>query len=436
MLVVGLGVTGVATARYLAERGVDVTVVDNRAVPPGLTELRSSHPDLNVILESEDPRCLEGVEQVILSPGLALDSPIALQATQLGIPVVGDIELFARAASAPVLAVTGSNGKSTVVTLLERMLSATGLDVAAGGNLGPPALQLLEETAELYLLEISSFQLETTESLVPEAAVVLNVTPDHLDRHGSLEEYAALKAKLLRAAKCAVVNWDDPLVREMALDHPRAIPFSLREAPADGYGIVEHQGERWLAREREPLMPVAAMRMSGAHNEANALAALALASVLGRDLAPQLEALQGFAGLPHRCQWVGERDGVTFINDSKGTNVAASVAALEGLQGPFVLIAGGQSKGADFGPLATSARGKLVGAVLIGEAAEKLKTMLSPVCPARVAGDMDSAVELAVEYASKGSTVLLSPACASLDMFVDYADRGDSFIAAVQGLMP
>jgi UDP-N-acetylmuramoylalanine--D-glutamate ligase len=176
--------------------------------------------------------------------------------------------------------------------------------------------------------------------------------------------------------------------------------------------------------------------MSGAHNEANALAALALASVLGRDLAPQLEALQGFAGLPHRCQWVGERDGVTFINDSKGTNVAASVAALEGLQGPFVLIAGGQSKGADFGPLATSARGKLVGAVLIGEAAEKLKTMLSPVCPARVAGDMDSAVELAVEYASKGSTVLLSPACASLDMFVDYADRGDSFIAAVQGLMP
>ena len=435
MLVVGLGVTGVATARYLAERGVDVTVIDNRAAPPGLAELRNSHPDLTVILESEDPRWLEGVGQVVLSPGLALDSPIAAQARELDIPVVGDIELFARDVTAPVLAITGSNGKSTVVTLLERMLSATGLDVAAGGNLGPPALQLLEETAELYLLEISSFQLETTESLVPDAAVVLNISPDHLDRHGNLAEYAALKAKLLRAAKCAVFNWDDPLVREMAHGHRQAIPFSVRAAPVDGYGIVEHQGERWLAREREPLLPVAAMHMPGAHNEANALAALALASVMDRDLAPQLAALQAFTGLPHRCQWVGERYGVTFINDSKGTNVAASVAALEGLQGPFVLIAGGQSKGADFRPLAASARGKLVGAVLIGEASGRLETVFSDVCPTRVAGDMGAAVDLAAEFATSGTTILLSPACASLDMFVDYADRGDAFIAAVQGLM-
>ncbi len=434
-LVVGLGATGVATARYLAARGVDVTVIDSRPAPPGLDELRDTHPGIRVILESQDPRWLEGVGQVVLSPGLGLDTPVAAQARQAGIPLLGDIELFARAVTEPVLAVTGSNGKSTVVTLLERMLSATGLDVAAGGNLGPPALQLLEESADIYLLEISSFQLETTETLKPQVATVLNISPDHLDRHGSLTEYAALKSKLLRAADTAVFNWDDPLVREMSREHPRAIPFSLRENPENGYGIMEHQGERWFAGQRKPLLPVAAMHLRGAHNEANALAALAFSGALERDLSPQLEALEQFAGLPHRCQWVGEKDGVTFINDSKGTNVAATVAALEGLKGPFVLIAGGQSKGADFSSLAASAPGRLIGAVLIGEAAEKLEGALSGSCPTRVAGDLAAAVDLAWAFATTGTTILLSPACASMDMFADYAERGEAYIAAVQELL-
>ncbi len=434
-LVVGLGATGVATARYLAARGVDVTVIDSRPAPPGLDELRDTHPGIRVILESQDPRWLEGVGQVVLSPGLGLDTPVAAQARQAGIPLLGDIELFARAVTEPVLAVTGSNGKSTVVTLLERMLSATGLDVAAGGNLGPPALQLLEESADIYLLEISSFQLETTETLKPQVATVLNVSPDHLDRHGSLTEYAACKSKLLRAADTAVFNWDDPLVREMSREHPRAIPFSLRENPENGYGIMEHQGERWFAGQRKPLLPVAAMHLRGAHNEANALAALAFSGALERDLSPQLEALEQFAGLPHRCQWVGEKDGVTFINDSKGTNVAATVAALEGLKGPFVLIAGGQSKGADFSSLAASAPGRLIGAVLIGEAAEKLEGALSGSCPTRVAGDLAAAVDLAWAFATTGTTILLSPACASMDMFADYAERGEAYIAAVQELL-
>ncbi len=434
-LVVGLGVTGVATARYLAAQGVDVMVIDSRSTPPGLAELRKTHPEIPVILESQDPRWLEGVGQVVLSPGLKLDTPIAAQAREAGISLVGDIELFARAADAPVLAVTGSNGKSTVVTLLERMLSATGLDVAAGGNLGPPALQLLEEPAEAFVLEISSFQLETTASLQPEVAAVLNVSPDHLDRHGSLEEYAALKGSLLRSAKRAVFNWDDPLVREMGRNHSGAIPFSLGECPENGFGLVEHEGERWLAGYRQPLLAIAALRMPGAHNHANALAALALSSVLERELPLQLEVLREFSGLPHRCQWVGERNGVAFINDSKGTNVAASVAALDGLNGPFVLIAGGQSKGADFGPLAASATNKLVGAVLIGEAAEKLEAALSGCCPTRVAGDLPAAVESAWNMATAGSTVLLSPACASLDMFTDYSARGDAFIAAVQDIL-
>ncbi len=434
MLVVGLGVTGVATARYLAARDVDVTVIDDRSAPPGLVELHDSHPGIQAILGSEDARCLNGVDQVVLSPGLGLDTPIAKEARRLGIPVVGDIELFARDVVAPVLAVTGSNGKSTVVTLLDRMLSATGLDVAAGGNLGPPALQLLEETAELYLLELSSFQLETTYSLTPDAAVVLNISPDHLDRHGTLAEYAAVKAKLLRAARTAIVNWDDPLVREMAGEHPQVIPYSLKVVPPNGFGIMEHEGERWLASSEKPLTPVSVMRLPGAHNESNALAALALGNVLDRDLSPQLEALHRFPGLPHRCQWVGEKDGVTFINDSKGTNVAASVAALEGLEGPFVLIAGGRSKGADFGPLAASARGKLLGAVLIGEASEQLEAVLSDCCPTRVAGDLPAAVELAWALATSGATILLSPACASLDMFTDYTVRGDAFTATVQDL--
>ena len=434
-LVVGLGATGVATARYLAARGVDVTVIDSRPAPPGLDELRDTHPGIRVILESQDPRWLEGVGQVVLSPGLGLDTPVAAQARQAGIPLLGDIELFARAVTEPVLAVTGSNGKSTVVTLLERMLSATGLDVAAGGNLGPPALQLLEESADIYLLEISSFQLETTETLKPQVATVLNISPDHLDRHGSLTEYAACKSKLLRAADTAVFNWDDPLVREMSREHPRAIPFSLRENPENGYGIMEHQGERWFAGQRKPLLPVAAMHLRGAHNEANALAALAFSGALERDLSPQLEALEQFAGLPHRCQWVGEKDGVTFINDSKGTNVAATVAALEGLKGPFVLIAGGQSKGADFSSLAASAPGRLIGAVLIGEAAEKLEGALSGSCPTRVAGDLAAAVDLAWAFATTGTTILLSPACASMDMFADYAERGEAYIAAVQELL-
>ncbi len=431
-LVVGLGATGVATARYLAARGIDVAVIDNRAAPPGLAELRYSNPEIPLILESEDPGSLDGVEQVVISPGLALDTPVAAQARRLGIPIVGDIELFARNVVAPVIAVTGSNGKSTVVTLLDRMLSAADLDVAAGGNLGPPALELLEEPADLYVLEVSSFQLETTESLAPQAAVVLNVAADHLDRHGTLEEYAAVKSKLLRMSETAVVNRDDPLVSEMAAGHPNVIPYSLHGVPEGGYGIMAQAGDRWLGNENGPLMPVGDMRLAGAHNEANALAALALASVLHLDVEPQLAALREFPGLPHRCQWVGERDGATFINDSKATNVAATVAALRGLDGPFVLIAGGQGKGADLSPLGPAASGRLLAAVLIGEAAEQLEKVLGDRCPVHHAREMRAAVELAAKLATPGSTVLLSPACASFDMFTDYVERGDAFTAAVK----
>lgn len=440
-LVVGLGATGLSVARFLASRGNEFLVIDSRAQPPGLEELERAQPELPIILESLDTRWLEGVSQVVLSPGLGLDTPIAAEAERSGIPIVSDIELFAQAVNAPVVGVTGSNGKSTVVTLLERMLSSTGLQVAAGGNLGPPALELLDVPADAYILELSSFQLETTESLRPIVAAVLNVSPDHLDRHGSFERYAAVKARLAQAAEAVVFNWDDAAVREMGCAHPRAIPFSVREPLGEGYSSVVHQGERWLCRDGEPVIRVAEVGLHGLHNEANALAAMGLADLVAERLAAprreaRLDALREFPGLPHRCQWVADEAGVLFINDSKGTNVGATVAALEGLSGPFVLIVGGRSKGADFGPLVEAARGKLVGAVVIGEAAEALHGALSSITPIQGAADMHEAVARAAGLAhatdARPVTVLLSPACASLDMFVDYRERGEQFIAAVK----
>ncbi len=434
-LVVGLGATGLSAARFLAQRNELACVIDSRAEPPGLAALRESHPDVPVVLESLDTGCLEGVQRLVLSPGLSVDLPLVATARERGIAVVSDIELFARAADAPVVAVTGSNGKSTVVTLTHQLLQKMGLRSAAGGNLGPPALDLLAERPEVFVLEVSSFQMETTESLRPKVAALLNVSADHLDRHGSLERYAELKRKLIDAAEMAVFNQDDDLVRAMGLEHPRAVPFSTVHAPARGYGIIEIDGERCLARDGEPFLPAARLRVRGRHNEGNVLAALALAEgVTGRHLA-DLAALEAFTGLPHRCEWIAERRGVTYINDSKGTNVGAAVAALEGLDGPFVLIAGGQSKGASFAPLARHARGKLIGAVLIGGAAADLEQALTGICATRRAGDMAEAVAIAAELATPGVTVLLSPACASFDQFSSYADRGEQFAARVRELV-
>ena len=440
-LVVGLGATGLAAARFLASRGEDVLVIDSRANPPGLEALRAAQPQLQIELESLHPRWLEGVSQVVISPGLGLDIGIAAQARRRGIPLVSEIELFARAARAPVVAVTGSNGKSTVVTLVERMLAAAGIRAAAGGNLGPPAVDLLADPPEVYVLELSSFQLETTRSLRPATAAVLNVSADHLDRHGSLGRYAAVKARLLRAARVPVFNRDDPIVRAMGAEYAQGIPFSARERLDRGYCAVPHRGERWLFRDARPVLPTSQLRIPGRHNEANALAALALVDRVIADRSPaarmrSLDALCEFPGLEHRCQRVAEDDGITFVNDSKGTNVGATVAALRGLPGPLVLIAGGLAKGADFGALAEAAAGRLAGAVVIGEAGEAIREALSPVTTVIGADDMPSAVEHAAGLARasgfKQVTVLLSPACASFDMFSDYRARGDAFVAAVE----
>ncbi len=430
-LVLGLGATGVATIDYLAGRSAHLTVADTRADPPGLAAVRARHAQLELRLGEFAPELLEGVDQVVVSPGLPADLPLLAAARDAGIPVLGDIELFARAVTQPVVAVTGSNGKSTVTTLVAQLLQAAGIDARAGGNLGPPALALLDEAAAAYVLELSSFQLEMTQDLHCRAATVLNVSADHMDRHGDVARYAAIKEGIFRRADVAVINRDDALVRPMAAGHPHRVTFGLDEPGGGHFGVRTLGGVTWLARGERLLVPATKLRIKGPHNIANGLAALALVQSMGVEPAGVLEALQNFPGLAHRCEWVGEWRGVTWVNDSKGTNVGATVAALQGLQGPLVLIAGGVGKDADFGPLAAAARGRVKAAVLLGRDAALLAGVLAPICPVTQVGSMADAVAAARQLAGAGDTVLLSPACASLDMYADFAARGDDFRAAV-----
>jgi UDP-N-acetylmuramoylalanine--D-glutamate ligase len=432
-LVLGLGRTGLSCARHLQRRGVAVRVADTRADPPGAGALRAQVPAAELHTGPFDAGLLEDVALVLISPGLALAEPLAVEAAGRGLPVVGDVELFAHEAAAPVAAVTGTNGKSTVTALLAEVANAAGRRALAGGNLGEPALDLLERPVpELYVLELSSFQLETTHSLATATAVVLNVTPDHLDRYASLEDYAAAKARIFDGCGCAVVNADDPRVRAMPRAGQAVATFSLLDAGADYF--LARDPEPMLTCRGEPLLPVADLRLQGEHNAANALAVLALADALGLQRGPVLEALAAFGGLPHRAQWVAELAGVRYVDDSKGTNVGATIAAVAGLPGPLVLIAGGDGKNQDFAALRAAFAGKVRHAVLIGRDAPRLAATLAGVCTVEFCADMPAAVAAARAAAVAGDTVLLSPACASLDMFRDYAHRGEEFAAAVRRL--
>jgi UDP-N-acetylmuramoylalanine--D-glutamate ligase len=433
-VVVGLGKTGASCVRYLTGLGETVRVTDSRTRPPGLAELGGLAAKLDIRLGGFDLSLLDGASQLLMSPGVSLDEPIARRARALGIDVLGDIELFARAVRAPVIGITGTNGKSTVTSLVASMAEAAGRRVLAGGNLGEPALDLLErETPELYVLELSSFQLETTRSLDLLAGVVLNVTADHLDRYRSVADYAAAKARIYAKAATAVLNADDPLVSAMRRQAGRTVTFSITRTHAD-FSLVRDGGRVLLARGAEPLLDTARLKITGLHNAANALAALALGEAAALPMPAMLAALEAFPGLPHRSQWVAEVAGVRYIDDSKGTNVGATIAAVAGMTGPLVIIAGGEGKGQDFAPLAAAFRGKVRHCVLIGKDAPAVAGALDGVCPTQRAGSMEEAVAAAAGLAHAGDSVLLSPACASLDMFRDYAQRGDVFAAAVRAL--
>ena len=436
-VIAGLGRSGFSCARYLREHGWRLAVTDTRADPPQLEQLRRLDPGIPVRTGRLDTALLDEAVCVIASPGLPLDHPFFVEARRRGIEIFGDIELFARAADAPVAGITGTNGKSTVTTLVGRMAARAGIDVRVGGNLGDPALDLLAraESPGLYVLELSSFQLETTQSLDLKAAAVLNVSPDHLDRYPTLEAYALAKARIFERCDTAVVNLDDPLVARMPGVGQRVLGFSLRGAAGADYTVEDRAGP-WLMRRAEPLLPLSALRIRGLHNAANALAALALGEALDVPLAAMCAELQEFPGLAHRTEWIAEIAAVTYVDDSKGTNVGATLAAVNGMQGPLVLIAGGEGKNQDFRPLAQAFRGKVRHLVLIGRDAPRLAEALQGVCPIERCETMQDAVTAAARAASPGDTVLLSPACASLDMFRDYAHRGEVFARAVRELGP
>ncbi len=431
-VVVGIGKSGYSAIRYLHARGSRVSATDTRAEPPELQRVRALGDDIVVRTGGLDISLLDRVDVVVVSPGVAMSGAFFDAARARGIPLVGDVELFARAVQAPVAGITGTNGKSTVTTLVALMAQRAGLKIAAGGNLGRPALDLLQDAAELYVLELSSFQLDTTQSLKLAAATVLNVTPDHLDRYPDVSSYAASKARIFDHCDLAVINLDDPLVAAMRDPGQRSLSFSLRADVGADFALSRSDDEWWLVRGDERLLPLSQMRIQGLHNAANALASLALGEALGLPRETCLSALREFAGLPHRAQWVGDVSGVRYVNDSKGTNVGATLAAIDGMSGPLILIAGGEGKQQDFAPLRAAVAAKVRAVVLIGRAARAIERALDGVVETRDALTMEEAVDVAAALAQPGDTVLLSPACASLDMFQDYAHRGSVFAQAVQ----
>jgi len=434
-VVVGLGRTGLSCARYLQSRGLSFAVTDSRPAPPESSTLQQLAPAAEVRFGGFDETLLDGASQIVASPGVSLKEPFLMSAAVRGIPIVGDIELFVREAKAPIAAITGTNGKSTVTTLVALMANAAGRRAIAGGNLGRPALELLDDPVpDLYVLELSSFQLETTLSLRAAAAAVLNVTPDHMDRYGTLDEYAAAKARIFQRAQAAIVNMDDIAVRAMHYQSSRVFGFSLHADPSADYFVQQHGDDVILMHAREQMIAMSELKISGLHNAANALASIAMCDSLGLSRSACLQALREFPGLPHRSQWVADVQGVRFVDDSKGTNVGATLAAVAGMPGSLVLIAGGQGKGQDFKPLAQAFRGKVRHVVLIGQDAKLIDTALKGIATTQFAKDMNEAVQFAANAARPGETVLLSPACASLDMFRDYGHRGDVFAAAVRGL--
>ncbi len=432
-LVVGLGATGLSIARYLKRSHIDALFFDSREEPPGIDELDRVWPDAEVLLG--DTGLPRGVERIIASPGISDQNPLLATARKKKLEIVSDIELFAREAKAPFVAVTGSNGKSTVTTLLYYMCLADGRKTLAGGNLGEPALDLLDQPVpDIYVLELSSFQLQRTQSLPAEVAVLLNVSPDHLDWHVDEDEYRRSKYRIYREAEAAVINRADEEAAKHAERCERVISFGS-DAPADGhYGLRQEDGRTYLARGESLLLAADELAMYGAHNQLNALAALAAGDLLGLDLAAMLQVLVEFPGLAHRMQFVARIGAVDYINDSKATNVAAAVAAVNSVEGMLVLIAGGDGKGGDFSELAKAVEGKLRAAVLIGADAEKIAEALDTVMPVQFASDMQAAVEMAAACAATGDTVLLAPACASFDQFSNYMARGDAFRDAVEVL--
>ncbi|MDD2722929.1 MAG: UDP-N-acetylmuramoyl-L-alanine--D-glutamate ligase [Methylovulum sp.] len=433
VLVVGLGHTGMSVAQFLQKLNYKFAIIDSRDKPPLMDKFLEQMPDTAVFTGGFDDAAFQVATHLVVSPGLSLNEKAIMKAIANGSKIVSDIDLFACSVTAPIIAITGSNGKSTVTTMVGDMAKMAGKQVAIGGNLGVPALDLLAQDAELYVLELSSFQLERTSALNAAAATVLNVSADHLDRHADIAEYAQEKQCVFRGDGAMVLNVDDPIVKDMQEAGRITHTFSIK-TQADFY-LAEQEGVEYLMHHDEALMPLAQLPLEGRHNAANALAALALGVSVGLDKKAMCRALRKFKGLEHRMQKVAEVRGVNFINDSKATNIGACVAALEGYVRKVILIAGGQAKGADMNELVPAIMEKAKSVVLMGKDAPLIQKALegTPV-PVYMAENMAQAVQIAASLATTGDSVLLSPACASLDQFKDYQDRGNKFTKAVLGL--
>lgn len=439
-VVIGLGQTGLACARYLASKDERFVVVDSRENPPGMDELSAELPNVKLICGPFDAELLSGASELILSPGVAQSDPAIQTAVKAGAKLSGDIDLFCNEISAPIVAITGSNAKSTVTTLVGEMAEAAGLNVGVCGNIGTPVLEMLNEPEkDLYVIELSSFQLETTNDLRAAVATVLNISPDHLDRYDSMQGYYQAKHRIFRGAKKVVVNRDDALTMPLMPSGVDQLAYHLGKPDLKVFGLIEEKGETWLAVGLDKLIPVSELKIRGSHNMANALSALALGQSVGLPMDAMLTALKNFAGLKHRCQWVAEKAGIEYYNDSKGTNVGATVAALNGLgktlstDQRIVLIAGGVGKGAEFSELAEPMQQFARALIYIGEDGPRLADSCEGVIK-EPADDMQTAVAKAKAQAKEGDIVLLSPACASFDMFSGFPARGDAFIDAVEAL--
>lgn len=439
-VVAGLGISGVSAVNFLHERGYQVAVTDSRTHPPGHDQIPAG---IQTSFGQLDTELLLQAEEIILSPGLAPQLPEIQQAIAKGIPVVGDIQLLRRATEVPIVAITGSNAKSTVTTLIGLMAKEAGKKVAVGGNLGRPALDLLKDQPELIILELSSFQLETTSLLNAEVAVVLNMSEDHLDRHGDMLGYHAAKHRIFQGVKKVVFNRDDALSRPLVPDAVPVQSFGLNAPDMNQYGVLrDTDGTLWLARGRERLLKSTEMYIQGTHNIANTLACLALGEAIGLPLNSMLKTLKSFKGLAHRCEYVDTVNNVRYYNDSKGTNIGATLAAIEGLgaaiaprKGKVVVILGGQGKGQDFKALRAAVQQYVKTVVLIGEDALKIEQSIEGSTEILKAATLQEAVQLCHAKADAEDVVLLSPACASFDMFKGYDDRGHQFVACVKALV-
>jgi len=431
LLIVGLGATGYSAAQFLQKTPIKFAVIDSRKTPPLIDNLREQMPDVPVFSGGFDQSAFDVATHLLVSPGVSLKETTIYKAMQAGVTVLSDIDLFACTTDKPIIGITGSNGKSTVTTMLGEMGNAAGVKTAIGGNLGTPALDLLQQDADLYVLELSSFQLERSTALNAKVATVLNVSPDHLDRHDGMEGYAAEKQRIFRGNGTMVLNADDAMVMAMREAGRKTLTFST-QGPADFY--LRRGESDTLMHGEQALMAASKLRLEGTHNIANALAALALGTAAGLSITKMCDALRKFKGLPHRMQKVAEKCGVNWVNDSKATNIGACIAALQGYERKVILIAGGEAKGADMAELLPAVTAKAKAVVLIGKDAQLIADALQNSVPTQFAGSMKEAVKAAASFANEGDTVLLSPACASLDQFRSYVDRGNKFAEAVMEL--